>query len=65
MVFILTLQYNEAMSRNERVSVFIDGSNFYHYLKSKEVGFQFNTGAWFNYKALVDFLVNEIPRRGH
>ncbi len=38
----------------ERVCIYIDGSNFYHYLKSKEVSFP--TGAKFDFKAFVDFL---------
>ena len=45
------------MAKKERVAVFIDGSNFYHYLKSQEVGFPFNTGAKFNYRLFVDSLV--------
>jgi len=43
--------------RRERVAVYIDGSNFYKYLKDKEINFP--KGVKFNFKAFVDFLVGE------
>ena len=45
------------MPKKERTVVFIDGSNFYNYLKNKEMGFEFNKRTWFNYKAFVDSLI--------
>lgn len=45
------------MAKKERVAVFIDGSNFYNYLKQS--GFRFNTGARFNYRLFVAHLVGE------
>lgn len=39
----------------ERVAVYIDGSNFYHYLKDKEIASP--KGSKFNFKFFVDFLV--------
>ncbi|OIP74737.1 MAG: hypothetical protein AUK06_03065 [Parcubacteria group bacterium CG2_30_36_18] len=39
----------------ERVCVYIDGSNFYHYLRDREVSFP--AGIKFNFKTFVDFLV--------
>lgn len=47
------------MAKKERVAVLIDGSNFYHYLKSREIGFPFNTGAKFNYRLFVDSLIGD------
>lgn len=44
------------MFGKERVAVYIDGSNFYHYLKDKEISFP--KGVKFNFMAFVDFLVN-------
>lgn len=41
----------------ERVCIYIDGSNFYHYLKDKEVSFP--AGAKFNFKAFADFLAGD------
>jgi len=43
--------------KRERVAVYIDGSNFYGYLKDKEINFP--KGSKFDYKALVDFLVGD------
>lgn len=43
------------MFRKEKVAVYIDGSNFYHYLKDKEISF--SKGQKFNFKKFVDFLV--------
>lgn len=39
----------------ERVVVYIDGSNFYKYLKRPGLGFP--KGSWFDYTRFVDFLV--------
>lgn len=39
----------------ERAAVYIDGSNFYHYLKDKEISFA--KGIKFNFKSFADFLV--------
>ena len=47
------------MSPEERVCIYIDGSNFYHYLKDREVAFPFNTGVRFDYKAFADYLVGD------
>ena len=44
------------MLSKERVAVYVDGSNFYHYLKDKEVSFP--RGVKFDFKAFVDFLAN-------
>ena len=41
----------------KRVAVYIDGSNFYGYLKDKEIGFL--KGIKFDFKAFVDFLVGD------
>jgi len=43
------------MFNNKRVAVYIDGSNFYHYLKDKEISFP--RGVKFNFRAFVDFLI--------
>lgn len=43
--------------KKERVGVYIDGSNFYKYLKDKEIDFP--KGVKFNYKAFVDSLVGD------
>jgi len=42
------------MFGKEKVAVYIDGSNFYHYLKDEEISFP--KGVKFNFKAFVDFL---------
>ncbi len=44
-------------SKKERVAVYIDGSNFYGYLKDKEIAFP--KGIKFDYKEFVDFLVGD------
>ena len=44
------------LSRKEKVAVYIDGSNFYHYLKDKEI--DLSKGVKFDFKAFVDFLVD-------
>lgn len=41
----------------ERVAIYIDGSNFYHYLKDEEIGFP--KGSRFDFKAFTDFLVGD------
>lgn len=45
------------MLGKEKVAVYIDGSNFYHYLKDKEISFP--KGIKFDFKAFVDFLVDD------
>ena len=40
----------------ERVCIYIDGRNFYHYLKDSEVNFPFADSVHFNYKAFVEEL---------
>lgn len=44
------------MFGKEKVAIYIDGSNFYHYLKDKEISFP--KGAKFNFKAFAEFLAN-------
>ncbi len=41
----------------ERVVIYIDGSNFYHYLKDKEIAFP--KGSKFDFKAFTNFLVGD------
>lgn len=41
----------------ERVAVYIDGSNFYNYLKDKEINFP--KGAKFDFKNFVNYLVGD------
>jgi len=43
--------------RKERVCVYIDGNNFYNYLKDKEINLQ--KGTKFDYTKFVDFLVKD------
>lgn len=43
------------MDKKERVAVYIDGSNFYGYLKDEEINFP--GGIKFDFKAFVDFLI--------
>lgn len=45
------------MFRKEKVAVYIDGSNFYHYLKDKEISFP--KGEKFDFELFVDFLVGD------
>jgi len=47
------------MPGKERVAVLIDGSNFYHYLKAREVSFPFGTGARFKYRQMIDWIVGD------
>ena len=42
-------------NKKERVAVYVDGNNFYGYLKDEEIGI--NKGIKFNYSKFVDFLV--------
>ena len=44
-------------NKKERVAVYIDGSNFYGYLKDKEIVFP--KGTKFDFKEFVNFLVGE------
>jgi len=41
----------------EKVAVYIDGSNFYHYLKDKEISFP--KGTKFNFRLFADFLIGD------
>lgn len=43
------------MMNNERVCIYIDGSNFYGYLKDEEISFP--KGVRFNFRNFADFLV--------
>lgn len=44
-------------SKKERVAVYIDGSNFYNYLKDKEINFP--KGTKFDFKIFIDYLVGD------
>jgi len=41
----------------ERVAIYIDGSNFYHYLKDKEISFP--EGVAFDYSAFAEYIVGD------
>ena len=43
------------MFGKEKVAVYIDGSNFYHYLKDKEISFP--KGVKFDFNAFIEFLI--------
>ncbi|MCX6713595.1 MAG: NYN domain-containing protein [Candidatus Vogelbacteria bacterium] len=43
-----------AEEKKERVAIYIDGSNFYHYLRDKETGFI--KGSLFDFKKFSEFL---------
>jgi len=43
--------------KKERVAVYIDGSNFYNYLKDEEINFP--KGTKFDFKSFVNFLVED------
>ena len=45
------------LKSKEKVAVYIDGSNFYGYLKDKEINFP--NGVKFDFKSFVDFLVGD------
>lgn len=47
----------DIFNKKERIAVYIDGSNFYGYLKDKEINFP--KGTKFNFKEFVDFLVGD------
>ena len=47
----------DILSQKEKVAVYIDGSNFYGYLKDKEINFP--RGVKFDFKSFVDFLVGD------
>ena len=44
-------------NKKERVAVYIDGNNFYGYLKDKEINYQ--KGTKFNFSRFVDFLLGK------
>jgi uncharacterized LabA/DUF88 family protein len=44
-------------NKKGRVAIYIDGSNFYNYLKDKEINFP--KGVKFDFNAFVKFLLNE------
>ncbi|HCM36681.1 MAG: hypothetical protein A3J30_01130 [Candidatus Wildermuthbacteria bacterium RIFCSPLOWO2_02_FULL_47_9c] len=48
---------NRRIDRKERVAVYIDGSNFYGYLKDKEINF--SRGTKFDFRTFVDFLAGD------
>jgi len=43
--------------KKEKIAVYIDGSNFYKYLKNKEINFP--KGIKFDFNKFIDFLVGE------
>ena len=43
--------------KKEKIAIYIDGSNFYKYLKNKEVNFP--KGVKFDFSKFIDFLVGE------
>lgn len=45
------------MPTKERVAIYIDGSNFYHYLKDAEISFP--KGRRFDFKVCTDFLIGD------
>lgn len=49
--------YNRFMFGKRKAAVYIDGSNFYHYLKDKEIDFP--KGVKFDFKSFVNFLVRD------
>jgi len=48
---------NDQINKKERVAIYIDGSNFYGYLRNKEINFP--KGIKFNFKEFVNFLVGD------
>jgi uncharacterized LabA/DUF88 family protein len=48
---------NIPQNKKERVAIYIDGSNFYNYLKDKEI--KLPKGIKFDFNAFVKFLLNE------
>ncbi len=47
----------DTLSQEEKVAIYIDGSNFYGYLKDKEISFP--KGVKFDFKSFVDFLIGD------
>lgn len=45
------------MFNKERVAIYIDGSNFYHYLKDKQI--LFPKGIKFDFNLFINFLVDD------
>jgi len=45
------------IKKKEKVALYIDGNNFYKYLKDEQIGFP--KGMRFNFSAFIDFLVGE------
>ena len=43
------------LNKKEKVAIYIDGSNFYGYLKDKEINFP--KGIKFDFKSFINFLV--------
>ena len=52
-IWILSIYMQDI--NKEKVAVYIDGSNFYHYLKDKEINY--SKGSGFDFNAFVNFLV--------
>lgn len=51
------MENKSTTKKEEKVAVYIDGNNFYKYLKDKEISFP--KGVKFNFNKFVDFLVGE------
>jgi len=45
------------IKEKEKVAIYIDGNNFYKYLKDEQIGFP--KGMRFNFSAFVDFLTGD------
>lgn len=56
MVFFWLICYDFQYAK-ERVVIYIDGSNFYHYLKDEEISFP--KGKKFDFKSFANFLIGE------
>lgn len=50
---------SKSKNKKEKVAIYIDGSNFYHYLKKKPINFPFGKEFKFNFKGFIDFLVGD------
>jgi len=48
---------NNQNNKKERVAVYIDGSNFYNYLKDREINFP--KGIKFDFKNFVNYLIRD------
>jgi len=46
-----------SLDKKEKVAVYIDGNNFYKYLKDKEINFP--KGVKFDFNQFIDFLVQD------